>query len=392
MTLAVTDLCGETSTCDAAVEVIDVTPPDISVTLNRYTLWPCNHKMADIVATVESADNCDADPAIILVSITSNEPEDDGGDGETDDDILGADFFTEDYEFQLRSERSGKRFGRVYTIVYRATDFSGNSADATVYVRVPHNQPGLVTASTGFTGDGAGFERSLGRFAVVVMSRLEVYSINHNGNLKLVETMFDATDLDLTRTYVGNTMGALLPEDSQVLDQDGDGLMDLALWYRIGDVEPLVDNVFRSQMGEVWVCDPIDPVGIHYRSAGGVDYLVDDIFGLGAPRTIGGGSAGVGETVQATGVTSLLPVEPNPSTGAATVRFNLAAEEEVVIRVYDARGKLVRTLESSVLPAGSHQTIWRGQDANANPVAQGVYFIHFRAGEVETTKKAMLVR
>jgi hypothetical protein len=393
VTLAVTDLCGETSTCDASLEIVDVTPPDISVTLNRYTLWPCNHKMADIVATVESADNCDADPDIILVSITSNEPEDDGGDGETDDDIQGADFFTEDYEFQLRSERSGKRFGRVYTIVYRATDFSGNSADATVYVRVPHNQPGLITATTGFTSDGTGLERSRRQFAVVVMSRFDVYSISDNGKLKLVETMFDATALDPARTYVGNTMGVLIPEESQQVDQNGDGLMDLALWYRIAEVEPLVDNVFQGQLGEVWVGDPVNPVGLHYLSAGGVDYLVDDIFGLGAPETLGGsGSAGVDDAFEETGETRLFPVKPNPSCGSVTIRFNLAGEEKVVLRIYDARGKLVRTLEDGVLPAGTHQIIWGGQDSDANPVAQGVYFVQFRAATVGTTKKIMLVR
>jgi hypothetical protein len=393
VTLAVTDLCGETGTCDAAVEVIDVTPPEITVSLNRYTLWPCNHKMVDIVATVEAADNCDADPDIILVSIDSNEPEDDGGDGETDDDIQGADFFTEDYEFQLRSERSGTRFGRVYTIVYRATDFSGNSADATVYVRVPHNQTGLITATTGFTCEGTGFEPSRGEFVVVVLSRIEVYGINHNGNLKLVEAMFDATGLDLARTYVGNTMGVLLPEDSKPVDQNGDGLMDLALWYKIAEVEPLVENVFQNQIGEVWVGDPADPVGIHYRSAGGVDYLVDDIFGLGAPETLGGsGSAGVDDTIEETGVTRLLPVKPNPSCGAFTIRFSLAGEEKVLLRIYDARGKLVRTLENGILPAGTHQIIWGGQDSGANPVAQGAYFVQFRAGMVETTKKIMLVR
>jgi len=64
VTLRATDKCGSVDMCDATVIVRDITPPDISVTLNRYVLWPPNHKMADIVATIEVEDNCDPDPDI----------------------------------------------------------------------------------------------------------------------------------------------------------------------------------------------------------------------------------------------------------------------------------------------------------------------------------------
>jgi hypothetical protein len=251
----------------------------------------------------------------------------------------------------------------------------------------------LITTAAGFTGDGTGLERSRGQVVVVIMSQREVYSVSHNGKLKLVETMFDATRLDLARTYVGNTMGVLLPEDSQIVDQNGDGLKDLALWYRIADVEPLVDNVSRGQLGEVWIGDPLDPVGVHYRSAGGVDYLVDDIFGLGAPENLGGGtSAGVDDAGETSRMTRLFPVEPNPSGGATTIRFSLTDQRQVALRIYDARGMLVRTLEDGVRPAGTHQAVWHGLDANGNSVAPGVYFVHFGAGTVETTQKIMLLR
>jgi hypothetical protein len=393
VTLTITDWCGETDQCDATVDLVDITPPEIEVELNRYTLWPPNHKMADIVATVEATDNCDPDPAITLVSITSNEPDNNGGDGDTDGDIQGAAFGTEDYEFQLRSERSGKRLGRIYTIVYRATDFSGNSTDATVYVRVPHNQPGLITATTGFTGDGTGFSRSHDQFTVVVMSQLEVYGINHNGKVMLVETMFDATQLDLTKTYVGNTMGVLLPERSEEVDQNGDGMMDLALWYDIASVEPLVENISQGQIGEVWIADPIDPVGVHYQSASGVDYLVDDIFELGAPENLGGGSsAGVGDTGKVTGVTRLFPVEPNPFSASTTIRFSLVREEQVALHIYDARGMLVKTLEDRLMPSGQHQVVWDGTDNLGRRVAAGVYFTRFAAGAYRATEKTMFLR
>jgi hypothetical protein len=388
--LRITDWCGETDECTADVEVVDVTPPEIEVTLNRYELWPPNHKMVDIVATLLVEDNCDPDPEIVLVSITSNEPDDNGGDGETDDDIQGADFGTEDYEFELRSERSGKRTGRVYTITYMATDFSGNSAQDVAYVRVPHDHTGLMFTATGFTADGTGFADNVNEFAVVIPSRKDVYDVKHNGKPELVEAMFDATQLDPAKTLVGNTMGVLTPERAALLDQNGDGMMDLALWYRVAGVTPFVEHVYQGQMGEVWITDPIDPVGIHYRSSNGVDYLVPDIFGLGAPETLGGsGSAGVEDIRPTAELTRLFPVQPNPFSAATTIRFSLAGEEHVTLRIYDAMGLLVKTLEDRVMASGMHHAVWDGKDDLGRPVAAGVYFTRITAGAYRATEKTM---
>jgi hypothetical protein len=120
---------------------VDVTPPDISVTVSPDMLWPPNHKMVDIVATVTVSDICDAAPTVVLTSVTSDEPDNakGNGDGNTVDDIQGTEIGTEDYEFQLRAERAGKGDGRVYTITYAVTDASGNSANASATVAVPHD-------------------------------------------------------------------------------------------------------------------------------------------------------------------------------------------------------------------------------------------------------------
>jgi hypothetical protein len=123
-------------------------PPDISVTVSPDTLWPPNHKMVDITATVTVSDICDVAPSVVLTSVTCNEPDDakgkpwdiqdsTSGDGSTVSDIQGADIGTMDYEFQLRAERAGKGDGRIYTIVYTVTDASGNSASASATVVVP---------------------------------------------------------------------------------------------------------------------------------------------------------------------------------------------------------------------------------------------------------------
>jgi hypothetical protein len=131
-----------TSSASFQVEVIDVTPPEIQVTLSPDSLWPPNHKLVTIHATVTVTDDYDATPAVELVSVTSSEPDDGPGDGNTVGDIAGADIGTDDRSFQLRAERSGSGPGRTYTVVYRATDASGNAALASATVFVPKSRKG----------------------------------------------------------------------------------------------------------------------------------------------------------------------------------------------------------------------------------------------------------
>lgn len=138
-TLTVTDNGGLTDTDTVDVTVQDTTAPTLSVTLSPNVLSPSNHKMVTITATIQINDSCDDSPTIKLVSITSNEADNGLGDGDTSNDIQGAEFGTDDREFLLRAERSGKGIGRIYTVTYSATDSSGNVTYATAEVTIPHD-------------------------------------------------------------------------------------------------------------------------------------------------------------------------------------------------------------------------------------------------------------
>jgi hypothetical protein len=144
VTFTATDYCGNSSSCTAAVTVVDTIPPEMEVTLDRYELWPPNHKLVEINATVTVTDVCDPDASFVLTSITSNEPDDGLGDGDAENDIQGADFGTPDTTFMLRAERSGTGEGRTYTILYTAFDACdtnpNNTTTVTVYVHVPKSR------------------------------------------------------------------------------------------------------------------------------------------------------------------------------------------------------------------------------------------------------------
>jgi hypothetical protein len=128
------------------VTVNDTTPPTLSLIPNPAALWPPNHKLHEIDLLVLESDACDPDPDFTLTSVTSNEPDNGTGDGDTTNDIQGADVGTDDRELLLRAERAGNGSGRVYTILGNVTDASGNSTNAATQVVVPHDQGGAKKA------------------------------------------------------------------------------------------------------------------------------------------------------------------------------------------------------------------------------------------------------
>jgi subtilisin family serine protease len=118
------------------VEVVDTTPPMLTLSVSPDHLRPSNHKLHTIEATITVSDVCDPDPVVRLVSITSDEPDNETGDGDTNDDIQGAEFGTDDRSFQLRAERNGHGQGRTYTITYEAEDSAGLTTPAQATVTV----------------------------------------------------------------------------------------------------------------------------------------------------------------------------------------------------------------------------------------------------------------
>jgi hypothetical protein len=132
-------------TSDDVFSIIDVIAPDIDVSVTPEILWPPNHKMVHVTTTVTATDNCDIGPTIQLVSIVMDESDEiitydpnydfSINEGKTLGDIE----IVDDYNFYLRSERSGKSDGRTYTITYKAIDESGNESTAYAEVLVPHS-------------------------------------------------------------------------------------------------------------------------------------------------------------------------------------------------------------------------------------------------------------
>jgi hypothetical protein len=71
---------------------------------------------------------------------------------------------------------------------------------------------------------------------------------------------------------------------------------------------------------------------------------------------------------------------PNPTpNGRASMSFALPQAADVHFGMYDARGRLVRTLVSGPRPAGRGYVDWDGRDDGGNGVPAGIYFLRFEA-------------
>lgn len=127
-----TDDSGNTSTGSFDVTVVDSTPPQIlNVQATPNVLWPPNHKMVDVSVVVVAIDAVDPSPVSRILSVSSNQPINGTGDGDTGPDWQ----ITGPLTVKLRSERS-HGIDRTYTITVESVDDAGNASTATTTVIV----------------------------------------------------------------------------------------------------------------------------------------------------------------------------------------------------------------------------------------------------------------
>jgi len=86
-------------------------------------------------------------------------------------------------------------------------------------------------------------------------------------------------------------------------------------------------------------------------------------------------------------VLTLAPVDPNPAREGANLRFGLPRDGRVVVAIYDAAGRRVRTVIDAWLPAGVGLTRWDGRDAAGDQVGSGVYFVRLESAGARLTRR-----
>ena len=102
---------------------------------------------------------------------------------------------------------------------------------------------------------------------------------------------------------------------------------------------------------------------------------------------------GAGDAARESGrLVELLSVDPSPTTGAAAIRYELAAPVRMDLGVYDITGRRVVCLTRAPSSAGSHILHWDGCDAAGAHAAPGLYFIVLRTAHETETRKLLILR
>jgi hypothetical protein len=129
-------------------------------------------------------------------------------------------------------------------------------------------------------------------------------------------------------------------------------------------VAAVTDTGFADPAGAPAVYK-LTAVDVHGNESASVTLLPQDVAAVagGPPRTL-----------------ALARPSPNPAASGTLLGFALPREAAVSLAVYDAGGRLVRTLARGTLSAGDHAIAWDLRDDAGRRASAGIYFVRLGGG------------
>jgi glucose/arabinose dehydrogenase len=162
-----------------------------------------------------------------------------------------------------------------------------------------------------------------------------------------------------------------------------------------GQIWSLEDNDDSSYTNTLLTDEDDEDIGI---SAFGLDenhelYIVSlDFFSPTKIYKFQSVSTSVEESDQITKSFSLLPNYPNPFNPSTNIHFELEAEMDYELAIYDMTGRRIRLLESGHKTGGSYTSVWNGRNDKGEVVGSGVYMINLKSGNRQVSRKATLLK
>jgi serine protease AprX len=90
---------------------------------------------------------------------------------------------------------------------------------------------------------------------------------------------------------------------------------------------------------------------------------------------------------------------PNPFNPTTTIPYTVHGSQYTVnnpirttLRIYNIRGRLVKTLLDEEKKAGEYSVVWNGNDERGKEVASGIYFYQLIAGDKKITRRMVLLK
>jgi len=83
---------------------------------------------------------------------------------------------------------------------------------------------------------------------------------------------------------------------------------------------------------------------------------------------------------------------PNPAQGSSRITYVLGRESDVLLRLYDGQGRIVRTLVDAQKQAMEHAVVWDGRNDSGYRVASGIYFVKLETDCCEVDTRLVMTR
>ena len=169
---------------------------------------------------------------------------------------------------------------------------------------------------------------------------------------------------------------------------DMDTLFDIAL---IGDYRPWTEfgrNIAKAGdmngdgYDEILICSDDDQTTMRGKIF---------IYSSGPVSAVGT------EDVQVVNSFRLHQNYPNPFNSATAIQFDVEGSDcrapiQSTLRVYNIRGRLVKTLLDDKKAPGTYRVTWDGKDGTGQEVASGIYFYQVRIGSMKDEKKMLVLK
>ena len=82
----------------------------------------------------------------------------------------------------------------------------------------------------------------------------------------------------------------------------------------------------------------------------------------------------------------------NPDRVGTRIGYALSEQSHVVVEIFNALGRKIRTLANADQDAGWYSVNWDGRDDRDVPASSGLYFYAVRAGGSSATRSMVLLR
>ncbi len=159
-------------------------------------------------------------------------------------------------------------------------------------------------------------------------------------------------------------------------------------WYLYNSAGTQVDRGYTVSNPEA---------GSYTASVGRYYVRVDGYNGATSSYTltVDGGLAPLSEAPEKQDIPLVFTLQqnaPNPFNPMTKIAFALPKSSRVLLRIFDSRGHVVRTLVNETMEAGNQTVLWQGLDDSGARVHSGVFFYMIEAEGFQATRKMTLLK